>query len=117
MGALADLHPTFQPYAAAILRALQSLDPTFVVTSAKRSKASQRALYEAYIAGKHPLTVAPPGCSKHQVGLAIDVARSKVSPLQDRYLMQIGRLWRAKGGEWGGERDPVHFAWPGRLCR
>lgn len=112
-----DLHPVFAPYARAILAALQQLDPTFVVTSSRRSSRAQEALYAAYKRGKHPLTVAPPGCSKHEHGLAIDIARSRVSPLADPFLMRIGQVWRRKGGEWGGERDPVHFAWPGRLCR
>lgn len=117
MSLFSDLHPAFQPYAQAIHKALQSLDAGFVVTSARRSKSAQATLYAAYKAGTHPLTVAPPGCSKHELGLAIDFARSRVAPLDDAYLHQIGRRWRAMGGEWGGEKDPVHFALPGRLCR
>jgi hypothetical protein len=112
-----DVHPAFEPYARAILKALQRLDPSYVATSTRRSEREQRALYEAWKAGKHPLTVAPPGCSKHQVGFAIDIARGKVDPLRDPYLALVGRKWRALGGEWGGERDPVHFGLPGKLCR
>lgn len=112
-----DLHPRFLPYAEAILKALQRLDPSFIATSSRRSEREQRALYEAYKAGKHPLTVAPPGCSKHQLGFAVDIARGKVPPLADPYLAAVGRRWRQLGGEWGGEKDPVHFALPGRLCK
>lgn len=112
-----DLHPAFEPYARAILKALQRLDESFVATSSRRSYREQAALYAAWKAGKHPLTVAPPGCSKHQLGFAIDIARGKVRPLEDPFLHEIGRRWRAMGGEWGGEKDPVHFALPGRLCR
>jgi hypothetical protein len=117
MSRLSDLHPAFEPYAAAILKALQSLDPSFVVTSTVRSKRAQEALYAAYRAGKHPLTVARPGCSKHEGGWAVDIARGKVPPLQDRYLHLVGQKWRSLGGEWGGEKDPVHFALPGKVCQ
>lgn len=111
-----DVHPAFQPYAQALLKAARRFDEGFVVTSARRSDRAQAALYAAYKAGKHPLTVAPPGCSKHQVGLAVDIARAKVSPLADPVLHALGAAWRRAGGEWGGEKDPVHFALPGRLC-
>lgn len=111
-----DVHPRFEPWARALLKVLRRYDESFVVTSSRRSNREQEALYAAYVAGKHPLTVARPGCSKHQVGFAVDFARSKVPPLRDPVLAALGRRWRAMGGEWGGEKDPVHFALPGRLC-
>jgi len=112
-----DLDRRFAAYARAILKAAQRYDESFVATSGRRSNREQEALYALYRAGKHALTVAPPGCSKHQLGLAVDIARSRVDPLQDPVLRSLGRAWRSMGGEWGGERDPVHFAMPGKLCR
>lgn len=111
-----DVHPAFLPYAKAILATLRRFDAGYVVTSSRRSNRAQEALYAAYKAGKHPLTVAPPGCSKHQVGFAVDIARARVPPLEDPVLAAVGRYWRRIGGEWGGEKDPVHFALPGRIC-
>lgn len=113
MPSIKELHPAFQPYAARIAAVL---GPRYTMTSARRSQKAQAALYDAYLAGTHPLTVAPPGCSKHQLGVAADFARAGVDPLEDAFLASVGRAWRSLGGEWGGEKDPVHFALPGKLC-
>src|SRR5258708_40370793 len=29
------------------------------------------------------------------------------------YLPALGELWQSWGGQWGGNRDPVHFQLPG----
>lgn len=113
---IADLDYRFQPYAELILGWLKQADPYFRVTSTRRSASEQAALRAAYVAGNHPLTVAPVGCSKHQLGLAVDIASSKRDPLTDPYLAYLGKWWRSVGGEWGGEADPVHFALPGKIC-
>lgn len=113
-----DLHPRFMPYASILVGWLKQQDPRFTVTSARRSTKAQEDLYRRFLAGKHPYTVAPPGCSKHQLGLAFDIARSTdpAVNLRDPLLHQLGRYWRSLGGEWGGEADPIHFGLPGRLC-
>jgi hypothetical protein len=28
-------------------------------------------------------------------------------------LADVGATWQSWGGEWGGQRDPVHFQYPG----
>lgn len=115
-GTIRGLHPQFRPWAEALQDALWRFDRRFILTSGVRSKASQEALYARWLRGEHPLTVAPPGCSKHEGGYAADFARPNVPPLSDPVLFALGRYWRSIGGEWGGERDPVHFALPGRIC-
>jgi len=104
------------PAASVLVAWLKRHDPSFVVTSSRRSQAAQERLWAAYKAGKHPYTVAPPGCSKHQLGLAFDIASTKRSPFHDPYLAHLGRYWRSIGGEWGGEKDPIHFGLPGKIC-
>lgn len=111
-----DVDPRFSRAAQVLLAWLQRYDPNYRVTSSRRSAASQARLYADYLAGKNRYTVAPPGCSKHQVGFAVDVASSKRDPFKDPYLAYLGRWWRSIGGEWGGEKDPIHFALPGKLC-
>lgn len=118
---MAEVHPTFRPYAQRILDWLKARDPSFHITSTKRSRAWQVEHHRLYLEGKWPFTVAPPDCSKHQnaspYSLAVDIASQRRSPFQDPYLHEIGRHWRKLGGEWGGEKDPIHFALPGKLCR
>lgn len=113
---VSDLDRRFQPYARALLSWLQSQDPSFHITSTKRSAAQQAKLYAAYLRGENAFTVAPPGCSKHQLGLAMDVVSQRRDPFQDPYLKALGEHWRSLGGEWGGEADPIHFGLPGKLC-
>lgn len=111
-----DVDRSFRPYAEILLRWLKSHDPSFHVTSARRSRTVQERLWRDYQAGKSPFTAAPPGCSKHELGLAIDVVSQRRHPKDDPYLHALGRWWRSIGGEWGGEADPIHFALPGKIC-
>lgn len=77
----------------------------FVVTSARRSRATQLRLWTEYLAGRSAYPVAPPGTSKHERGLAFD-AVVYPSTLQSAY----GQLWESWGGRWGGRfGDPIHF--------
>lgn len=111
-----DVDRRFRPYAEALLAALRTVDPSFHVSSARRSAASQKRLWDAYLRGDNRYTVAPPGCSKHQLGFAVDFVSQRRDPLTDPYLRELGEWWRAQGGEWGGTADPIHFALPGKLC-
>jgi LAS superfamily LD-carboxypeptidase LdcB len=77
-----------------------------VVTSTFRSSAKQLQLYRDYLAGKPGLySVAPPGRSLHEYGLAIDIW----SPIPGA-LEALGEVWQQAGGVWGGAADPVHFS-------
>lgn len=74
------------------------------VTSARRSRAQQTKLYRAYISGQSALPAAPPGKSKHEYGLAVDMT----APFLEE-LNWAGQVWRSSGLTWGGSTDPVHF--------
>lgn len=105
----AGLNPAFRPWAEYLVRVAQYNNLGPVVTSAYRSYQTQAMLYRRYLAGQMPYTVAPPGRSKHQLGLAVDVDL----PQNRASLPALGAWWRSVGGEWGGQSDPVHFASPG----
>jgi len=84
-------------------------DPLLVVTSSFRSQAKQARLYDLYIRGKSQIPAAPPGRSLHGYGLAFDLARLGKDPFNDPLLNWLGRVWESWGGQYGGQRDPVHF--------
>lgn len=76
--------------------------PGLTITSVRRSKTQQIALW--YNRHNNPYPVAPPGTSKHELGLAWDM----VGPSQ--LLAQAGRVWESWGGRWGGRfHDEIHF--------
>ena len=81
-------------------------------TSTYRARSEQERLYRAYIAGRHPFPVAPPGSSAHEYGEAFDYL---VSPRE--YQSDVGETWVSWGGEWGGKEDVVHFELPGASAR
>jgi LAS superfamily LD-carboxypeptidase LdcB len=74
------------------------------VTSGRRSHALQKKLYEAYRSGRSALPAAPPGKSKHEFGLAVDMIANSPQALES-----MGKVWQSWGLTWGGKRDPVHF--------
>lgn len=84
-------------------------DGRLVVTSARRDQTKQARLYERYVRGESLYPVARPGTSRHELGLAFDLARIGVDPYQDPLLYELGRLWTYWGGRYGGAGDPVHF--------
>ena len=95
------LDPRFRPYVEELLHIARRYRLQPRVTSSYRSIATQRRLYRAYLEGRHPLPVAPPGRSAHNYGLAVDfVSRDNAG---------LGHLWRSWGGVWGGDSDPVHY--------
>lgn len=78
------------------------------VVSAKRSTAQQQRLYANRASNKYPVAV--PGTSKHERGMAVDVAR--VTPAAWSIIGQAGKQ---AGLRWGGDfsrSDPVHFELP-----
>ncbi len=81
-------------------------------TSTGRSHSEQERLYRAYISGRHPFPVAPPGSSAHEYGEAFDYL---VTP--SSYQRDVGLTWVDWGGEWGGASDVVHFELPGASAR
>lgn len=104
------LQPWIRPAATELLRlgveaARRMGVPAPVVTSVKRSKRQQALLYRRYLAGQSKFPAAPPGTSKHELGLAFDI----YTP-DDELLRQLGHVWEAWGGIWGGRfNDAIHF--------
>ena len=97
---LADLVYPLQPWA----RWLISRWPYGQLTSTWRSSAEQAQLYAAFLRGESQYPAAPPGSSMHEAGRAFDY----VAP--DPILEQLGAIWEAVGGTWGGRfGDPIHF--------
>jgi hypothetical protein len=89
---------------AAVARAEQLLGRAVPITSGRRTRAEQAALWAAR--GRNRFPVARPGLSKHELGLAVDVPVSFVATLL-RVATAAG-LCRPSPAA-----DPVHF----ELCR
>ena len=87
------LNPAFSPYARWLVDVARQNRLGPVVTSAYRSYEQQAILYRRYLAGQLPYTVAPPGRSKHQLGLAIDVDL----PGNRGSLAVLGAWWERVG--------------------
>lgn len=103
---IASLAPAMRRAARLLLAVAPHLGATTTrVTSTRRSRAQQTQLYKNFVAGKAAFPAAPPGTSKHELGLAIDIV---VTPAAAQTA--LGQWWRAVGGTWGGQfNDPIHF--------
>lgn len=109
--------PDLRALAEELFDQAHDADPRFTVTSVVRSRREQERLYreyqEALAAGEEHLPAAVPGTSKHELGLAFDMARPGIDPFEDDLLPELGALWEEAGGVWGGRfNDPVHFEAP-----
>jgi hypothetical protein len=83
-----------------------------VITSGRRTREQQEYLWREYQAGRNNgLPATPPGSSDHEMGLAFDMARIGVDPLEDPVLAELGEAWQLAGGRWWS-KDPVHFGAP-----
>ena len=81
----------------------------FLITSTFRTKKEQARLYRSYQAGKTSYPVAPPGSSRHEYGLAVDLVT-----LPPDALPVLVAVFKAVGFKWAGPQDSVHFdyVWP-----
>jgi hypothetical protein len=80
------------------------------ISSVKRSIWKQAELYRAYLSNRTMLPAAAPGRSAHNYGWAFDVVLGLDDPAA---YEDLGAVWEAWGGTWGGRRDPVHFEFAG----
>lgn len=101
---LKGLQPWLRPYAEWLV----SLGPyagcrSLRITSVRRSRAQQAALYLRFLRGLSQFPAAPPGQSKHEHGLAWDMVTEPYS-----CLGTLGAFWRQAGGTWS-PKDPIHF--------
>jgi LAS superfamily LD-carboxypeptidase LdcB len=98
------VHPLLAYYAEQLIALAALHGVQLRVTSTVRSRAQQTKLFRAYISGRSALPAAPPGKSKHEYGLAVDMT----APFLEQ-LNWAGQVWRSSGLTWGGSVDPVHF--------
>jgi len=109
MANLKTLHPQLVEPARWLYHGGKYYDGRLVVTSARRSSRKQMELYKKYIKGESQIPAAMPGKSLHEWGLAFDLARIGIDPLNDPLLNWLGSIWEQIGGRYGGQSDPVHF--------
>lgn len=110
MPTLRTLDRRFRPQAEAFFSWARSIYPDLVITSARRTYAEQRRLYERSQAGQNDgLPATPPGNTSHERGMSFDMARLNVRAVQDPVLRALGAAWQERGGTWWAG-DPVHFA-------
>jgi D-alanyl-D-alanine dipeptidase len=76
---------------------------TVEVTSAVRDSAKQAELYQAYVSGKSKFPAAPPGSSKHERGLAVDISQAVADDMDRMGLLKKYGLSRPVAN------DPVHL--------
>lgn len=103
---LSGLHDGIAPYAGMLVDALRRSGLRVVVTSVRRSREEQAKLYAAYLAGRNPYPVAPPGRSAHEHGLAWDMDVRFADGRDGAPL--AGAWWKSIGGVWSAS-DRVHF--------
>lgn len=107
MASTAGLDPDVARRLRRLLDVFRGLGYSATFTSGYRSPAKQMQLYRAWLAGKSPYPVARPGTSRHEQGLAVDVATNA----PDRIRQFAGEV---AGLRWFGPRDRVHFSIDGR---
>jgi len=94
------------PYVARVARVIpkagQLLGFQAKVTSGYRSPTYQAQLYKKFLLGQMPYTVAPPGTSPHEKGLALDIVATNQKKLTE--------FMQALGFTWAGKADPVHYS-------
>lgn len=100
---MGGLDPSFRPYVEQLLQVARNAGFQPRVTSTRRSRREQEALYARWKAGRNPYPVAVPGTSDHERGMAFDLVSLDNAPL--------GALWKSWGGRWSPS-DEVHFAAP-----
>ncbi len=83
---------------------LRMLGVTTIVTSTFRTKSEQQFLFNMFLRGNTTFPVAPPGSSRHEFGLAVDLVAVPPSDLP-----QVVETMRAVGFRWAGPADSVHF--------
>jgi hypothetical protein len=98
---LSRLDPQLKTIARNLPRVARSAGFQVKITSGWRSRATQTKLYNDYLAGKSIYPANPPGTSKHELGLALDILSTNTNALVN-LLTSVGLVW-------GGVDDPIHF--------
>lgn len=110
------LHPKIREMATAFILDAQSQGIKLRVTSALRTFAEQRELYnQGRSTPGRKVTNATPGRSWHNYGLALDVVEIKEGAVlwDNPNWPRIGQIGKKHGFEWGGDwtsfQDKPHF--------
>jgi len=104
MSQFSGLERELRPWADALYRVGVQYGLRPVVTSTRRSNATQRRLYSRWKSGLSPYPAAVPGTSLHQLGWAFDMW----SP-DPQGMAWLNKVWEHWGGVSGGRTDPVHY--------
>jgi hypothetical protein len=107
VNALSLLDPHFRPIAQIWVEVMKDVGLSPRVTSTKRTRKEQEALYRAAQSGRSKYPAALPGTSLHEWGLAFDV-----EAIPHTALFVLGPVWERLGGVWGGRfsrKDEIHF--------
>lgn len=119
---ISSLDESMKPYARAFLEAAGAAGLKLTLTQGYRSKEYQERLYEqGRTTPGAVVTNAKPGLSKHNFGVAIDVAPLNEQgnpywPNDEKLWEQIGQIGESVGLKWGGRwskfKDRPHFEHP-----
>lgn len=105
---LYTLHHSFRRPVKKWLAELKARNIEWTITSTRRSLAQQKRLYDRFLAGLSKFPALPPGRSRHEFGLAIDIVFHP-EPGGEITLEEIARLAAIQGFRWAGPGDSVHF--------
>lgn len=105
---LSKVHPTLRKIARNLPRVAASQGFSVRITSGWRSYSTQAKLYRDYVNGVAAYPANPPGQSKHEKGLALDILSTNTDALVG-LLTSIGLVW-------AGPADPIHFEMPGKIA-
>ncbi len=95
-----NLDPRLQDLLARLLEKAKAADVPLHLVGGFRTRAQQEALYK-----QKPTLAARPGHSRHETGMAVDLASAGKDA-----LAWLGKEWQALGGRWGATfGEPWHF--------
>lgn len=101
---LSKIHPTLKTIARNLPRVARAAGFNVRITSGYRSYATQAKLFRDYVNGVAAYPANPPGQSKHEKGLALDILTDNLEGLVN-LLTSVGLVW-------AGPSDPIHFEMP-----
>lgn len=105
---LSRVHPTLRKIARNLPRVAAANGFNVRITSGWRSYATQAKLYRDYVNGVAAYPANPPGQSKHEKGLALDILSTNTDALVG-LLTGVGLIW-------AGPADPIHFELPAKIA-
>ncbi len=105
---LYTLHHSFRRPVKKWLAELKKRNIEWTITSTRRTRAQQARLYARFLAGKSKFPALPPGNSRHEFGLAIDIVFHPEAG-GELAMRDIERLAAIQGFRWAGPGDSVHW--------